>query len=115
MAGAVTNYHQIVQDLLTAYSQSPYLQADLKDETIFDQSAGRYLLVTVGWQGRKRINTIVLHLDVVDDQVIIQCNNTDQDINQELIAAGIPATAIVRPQPSVVDAHHETIATMALA
>ena len=115
MAGAVTNYHQIVQDLLTTYSQIPYLQADLKDETIFDQLAGRYMLVTVGWQGRKRINTIVLHLDVVDDQVIIQCNNTDQDIRQELIASGIPAPAIVRPQPRAVDVEHETLTTMALA
>lgn len=115
MAGAVTNYHQIVQALLTAYSQIPYLQADLKDETIFDQLAGRYMLVTVGWQGHKRINTIVLHLDVVDDQVLIQCNHTDQDIAQELIAAGIPADAIIRPQPSTVDTRRETIATMALA
>lgn len=115
MAGAIANYHQIFQDLLTTYSQIPYLQADLKDETIFDQLAGRYMLVTVGWQGRKRINTIVLHLDVVDDQVIIQCNNTDQDIAQELIAAGIPATAIVRPRPVEIDPQRETIATMALA
>lgn len=115
MAGAIANYHQIVQDLLTTYAQIPYLQADLKDETIFDQLAGRYLLVTVGWQGRKRINTIVLHLDVVDDQVIIQCNNTDQDITQELIAAGIPATAIVRPRPIETEDEREIVSTMALA
>jgi len=115
MAGAVTNYHQIVQALLTAYSQIPYLQADLKDETIFDQLAGRYILVTVGWQGHKRINTIVLHLDVVDDQVIIQCNNTDQDIRQELMAAGIPADAIVHPQPVEIAAQQETLVSMALA
>ena len=102
------------------------------------------MLVTVGWQGHKRVNTIVLHIDVVDDQVlysvriekrsfrhassrkgspigsltglfltpsgkiwnsgfqvdlsIIQCNNTDQEIAQELAEAGIPASAITYPQ-----------------
>lgn len=97
MAGTVETYHQIVQDLLTKYSKIPYLHDHLTDETIFDQDAGRDLLVTVGWQGRKRINTIVLHLDVRNDQVWIQCNNTDQDIEQELVEAGIPKTAIIRP------------------
>jgi len=97
MAGTVEAYHQIVQELLTKYSKIPYLHDHLTDETIFDQAAGRYLLVTVGWQGRKRVNTIVLHLDVRNDQVWIQCNNTDQNIEQELVEAGIPKTAIMHP------------------
>lgn len=98
MAGALKDYHRIVQALLTKYSQIPYLQENLKDETIFDRTTGRYMLVTIGWQERKRVNTIVLHIDILDDQVIIQCNNTDQDIMQELVDAGIPAAAIVQPQ-----------------
>lgn len=95
---AKDKYHQIVQDLLTEYSQIPYLQESLKDETIFDRAAGRYMLTTVGWEGQQRVNTIVLHIDVQGDEVIIQCNNTDQVIAQELIDAGIPAAAIVYPQ-----------------
>jgi len=98
MAGALRDYHRIVQELLTDYSQIPYLQENLRDETIFDSISGRYMLVTVGWQGRKRINTIVLHIDVHDNQVIIQCNNTDQNIVQELVDAGIPSEVIVYPQ-----------------
>ncbi len=105
MNTTVDTYHQLIQDLLTTYSQIPYLQENLHDETIFDRAAGRYMLVTVGWQGHKRVNTIVLHIDVVDGQVVLQCNNTDQEIAQELVAAGIPADAIVYPQvaaPSLV-------------
>lgn len=102
MVTTVETYHEIVQDLLTTYSQIPHLQEQLKDETIFDRVAGRYMLVTVGWQGRKRVNTIVLHLDVLDGQVVIQCNNTDQDIGQELVDAGIPASAIVYPHAPIV-------------
>lgn len=97
MARSIDTHHKIVQDLLTTYSQIPHLQETLHDETIFDRAAGRYMLVTVGWQGHKRVNTIVLHIDVVDGQVVVQCNNTDQDIVQELIVSGIPAAAITYP------------------
>lgn len=113
MVTTVETYHEIVQDLLTTYSQIPHLQENLKDETIFDRQAGRYMLVTVGWQGRKRVNTIVLHLDVVDGQVVVQCNNTDQDIAQELIAAGIAADAIVYPQLAVSPQREEPVAVPA--
>lgn len=84
MARTVEDYLQIVIQLLTKYSEIPYVHDDLTDETIFDHEAGRYLLTTVGWQGRKRVNTIVLHI-VRDDHVWIQCNNTDQDIVKELV------------------------------
>ncbi|MEZ4708798.1 MAG: XisI protein [Caldilineaceae bacterium] len=97
MVRTVENYRQIVKQLLTIYSQIPYVHDDLFDETIFDDESGRYLLVTMGWQGSKRINTIVLHLDLRDDKVWIQCNNTDQDIVQELVQSGIAPADIAIP------------------
>ena len=95
MAGTVASYREIVQQLLTQYAQIPNAHDDLADETIFDQETDRYLLLTFGWQGRKRINVVVLHLDIRDGQIWIQCNNTDQDIVAELIAAGVDAADIV--------------------
>lgn len=97
MAGTRIDYRQVIKQLLTTYAQIPYIHDDLSDETIFDDESGRYLLVTMGWQGAKRINTIVLHLDLRDDKVWIQCNNTDQNIAQELVELGIAAEDIVLP------------------
>lgn len=97
MAGSIENYLQIVQQLLTHYSQIPYVHDQLADETVFDQASDRYLLLTVGWQGRKQINTIVLHLDIRDGQVWVQCTNTNQDIVEELTERGIDAKDIVLP------------------
>ncbi len=104
MAGNKELYQSIVQELLIEYAQIPYLQENLTDETIFDQESGRFLLVTVGWQERTRVNTIVLDLGIVDDRVWIQCNNTDQDIAEELIQRGIPRASIVVPK--AVGANH---------
>lgn len=97
MARTVDKYRQIVQQLLTRYAQIPYIHDDLTDETIFDQKADRYLLLTIGWQGRRRVNTIVLHLDIRNQQVWIQCNNTDQDIVKELVEHGVAEEDIVLP------------------
>lgn len=98
MARTVETYRQIIQNLLTKYAQIPYSHDDLTDETIFDPVDDRYLLLTVGWQGRKRVNMIVLHIDIRKGKVWIQCNNTDQDIAAELIERGIEREDIVLPQ-----------------
>ena len=98
MAGNKELYQSIIQELLIEYAQIPYLQENLTDETIFDQKSGRFLLVTVGRQERTRVNTILLDLRIVDDRVWIQCNNTDQDIAEELVQRGIPPARIVVPE-----------------
>lgn len=97
MDRTIERYRQIVQQLLNEYAQIPYAHDDLIDETIFDRQTDRYLLVTVGWQGRKRIHTTILHLDIRENQVWVQCNNTDQDIVAELVERGISQADIVMP------------------
>ena len=110
-------YEQIVRELLTEYAGIPYLQETLRDEIIFDQESGRYLLVTIGWQNGKRVNTTVLHLDVFDKQVWIQCNNTDQDIAAELIRRGISAAHVIIPGRDTSAAYPapQNVAKLALA
>lgn len=110
-------YEQIVRELLTEYAQIPHLQETLNDETIFDLESGRFMLVTIGWQNGKRVNTIVLHLDVTEDHIWIQCNNTDQDIKAELVQRGISETQIIAPavESSTPDSTPENIAELALA
>lgn len=95
MARTVKTYRQVIEDLLEQYAGIPYGHDDLVDKTVFDRVHDRYLLITMGWQGRKRVNTIVLHIDIYDDKVWVQCNNTDQDVINELASRGIPRDAIV--------------------
>jgi hypothetical protein len=110
MARTIERYRQIVQQLLNKYAQIPYAHDDLIDETIFDRQADRYLLVTVGWQGRKRIHTTILHLDIRENQVWVQCNNTDQDIVAELIERGITQEDIVVPVPVTPESESHLVA-----
>ncbi|MEM7533026.1 MAG: XisI protein [Chloroflexota bacterium] len=95
-------YRQIVQGMLNQYAQIPYAHDDLADETIFDREADRYLLLTLGWQGQRRINNVILHIDIQDEQVWIQCNNTDQDIASELVEKGIAVSDVILPRPTAI-------------
>ena len=110
MAGTIERYRQVVQQLLKEYAQIPYAHDCLSDETIFDRQADRYLLVTIGWQGRKRIHTTILHLDIRENQVWVQCNNTDQDIVAELVDRGVAQEDIVVPASATTDPKSHPIA-----
>ncbi len=110
MAKPIERYRQIVQQLLDDYAQIPYAHDDLADETIFDRQADRYLLVTLGWQDRKRIHTTILHLDIRETQVWVQCNNTDQDIVAELVERGVARADIMVPIPATTESEPHLVA-----
>lgn len=103
MEGTREQYEKIIRELLEEYAQIPYLQESLVDETIFDRESGRYLLVTRGWQNGKSVNSIILHLALFGEKVSIQCNNTDQDIVDELIQRGVSSDDIVFPDARMPD------------
>ena len=48
-----------------------------------------------GWQGVRRVQHCLLHLDIIDGKVWIQRDGTEEGITDELEAAGIPKSDIV--------------------
>jgi hypothetical protein len=92
---SLNHYRAIVQQLLTEYAELPTADSNLQQELIFDVERDRYFLALVGWSGGRRIHQCVMHLDIIQGQVWIQANQTDQLIAEEMVAMGIPASAIV--------------------
>ena len=91
----LNHYRDAIQALLQAYAALADPNGSVQDETVFDREGDRYLLMAVGWQGPRRIHQCVLHLDLVDGEVWVQANHTDQDIVAELVAAGVAPHDIV--------------------
>lgn len=54
-----------------------------------------YLLLRVGWDGKKRINHPVFQFDIKDGKIWIQENNTDIEIDRDLEEMGISKKEIV--------------------
>jgi XisI protein len=88
-------YRQIIQTLLTDYSQVRSANEDVEAQTIFDTQRDHYQLVHTGWSNKRRIYGCVLHLDIKNDKIWIQHDGTEGGIAHHLIAQGVPAQDIV--------------------
>ena len=88
------DYRKIVAEFLSGY----HLQTSRSrtpDQLIIDHEHGHYLLLNAGWEGQKRTYHVVMHINVTDGKVQIQRNQTDRDIEAELIEAGVNPQDIV--------------------
>ncbi|MGD1936491.1 MAG: XisI protein [Cyanophyceae cyanobacterium] len=68
---------------------------DVHYEVIADSEHDRYLLMALGWEGDRRIHHPLLHLNIVDDCIWIEANNTDRSVAEELVELRIPPREIV--------------------
>jgi hypothetical protein len=53
------------------------------------------LLITIGWDGAKRIHGCLVHLDIIDGKIWVQRDDTEDGVTYELEAAGITKDKIV--------------------
>ena len=91
----IDDYRKIVKQLLDEHAQYPPSNGEIEMETMFDESQGRYQLMALGWQGKRRVHGCVIHIDIRGDKVWLQHDSTDAEIAQMLVARGIPADQIV--------------------
>lgn len=88
-------YRNIIESILMPYSERCYSDTGILNEAVFDREHDHYLVVSVGWQGIQRIQSCLIHLDIINGKVWIQRDGTETGIADELEAAGIPRSDIV--------------------
>jgi len=93
--GTLDTYRQIVKQVLTEYTRIPYAYGDMQSKTVFDCESDSYMLVTLGWNGVKRIHGCLVHIEIINGKVWIQRDDTDYGIAYELEKAGVPKDHIV--------------------
>ena len=89
------NYRLIIKEVLIPYTQIPYSYGVIECKTVFDKENDSYLLITIGWDGAKRIHGCLVHLDIIDGKIWVQRDDTEDGVTYELEAAGIPKDKIV--------------------
>jgi hypothetical protein len=87
-------HREITKRVLTEYAQLPYAYGDIKTLTVFDETNDHYLLVNIGWDER-RVHGCLVHVDLIEDKIWIQRDDTEDGIACDLEAAGIPKDHIV--------------------
>ena len=89
------NYRQIIRNVLEEYVSIKYAYGEILNEIIFDLQRDRYLVMSVGWDGEKRVHGCLIHIDVIQGKVWIQRDGTEYGIAKNLVEQGIPANQIV--------------------
>lgn len=82
---------KVLEDYLEFLGNDP----DVTRELVLDPERDRYLLIETGWQNKRRIYGVLIHIDIVDQKLWIQHDGTEQGIANELVALGIPKDRIV--------------------
>jgi hypothetical protein len=91
----LTHYRKIIRQELEAFAVWAKPGEGIRSEVVFDPTLDHFELVECGWQGRRRIHTVLFHLDIIDGKVWLQYDATDRPIVTELVRAGIPKEDIV--------------------
>ncbi len=91
----LTQYRQLIQQLLTDQTTVPYAYGQITIETVFDTVNDRYMLADVGWDRTGRVYGIIAHVDIIDGKFWIQRDGTEESIPIMLLDKGIPKEDIV--------------------
>lgn len=58
-------YQDIIEQVLTPYAERRYSGEDITNEAVFDRERGRFIVASVGWQGYRRVQQNLLHIDLM--------------------------------------------------
>jgi hypothetical protein len=92
---SLDTYRPLIENILMEYTKIPYAYSDIQTEAVFDHQHDRYLLVNVGWDNGRRIHSGLVHIDIINDKLWIQRDDTEEGVTQDLLKAGIPKEQIV--------------------
>ena len=93
---AARRNREIVAQVLRS-NAGPYIMKNLVDEYMEAEQANRFLLIRTGWHRGEDYYALIQDVGWREDgTVIIYADNTDEDLAEELIEAGIPADKVLK-------------------
>ncbi len=90
----LAQYREFIKQIIREHAHAP-VTGDVRVEMVFDESQDHYALVMAGWDGLRRIEGQVLHIDLIDGKIWIQHDGTEYGVAREFVALGVPRKSIV--------------------
>lgn len=87
-------YQQIIKQVLRDYVEY-YRQGGVILRPLFDDSQKNYLLLKHRWEGNKYIHHAPIHIEIINHQIWIQNDDTQEGVATDLLKAGIEKQDIV--------------------
>lgn len=91
----LNQYREIISKILQAEA-GPYAMPELEDVFIRNEQGDRFLLVRTGWFKNTDYHSLIQDIALLENGfVVIYADNTDEELAEELVEAGIPAASII--------------------
>jgi hypothetical protein len=93
----IKKYQDIIIDFLNRYNsvKTSRLNDTIKRRVLVDREHNSFQLLSTGWRGNDYIFGIIFHFDIIDGKIWMQCNNTEYEVVDEFMAAGVDRNDIV--------------------
>ncbi|MBD2526786.1 XisI protein [Nostoc sp. FACHB-133] len=105
----LTRYRHAIQETIKKYYEMANSQTanttetrisdgvppSVADRLILDEQRDQYLWLRCGWDGKKRVQHIILYLQIQNGKIWVEEDSTDLGIVDDLLAAGIPKADII--------------------
>ena len=74
---SIARYRELIKRVITRHAQIPSVSGEVRIESIFDAAQDHYALVYTGWDGLRRIEGEVIHIDIINGKIWIQHDGTE--------------------------------------
>ena len=92
----ITQFQQAIIQVLEAWlPETSRTKDDIRNILITDKVNHHYQLLRMGWSGERHVFDPLIHFDIIDGKIWLQANNTDVDVAEDLVQAGIAREDIV--------------------
>lgn len=91
----LNKYKKNIRSVLSLYLNIKYANANIKNRPVYDNENNQFLIISEGWQGNNHFHSCLIHLEIINEKIWIQCDNTEDGIANDLLKAGIPKEDIV--------------------
>lgn len=94
-------YRHTIQETIKKYysltnpqTTSP-TENTISDRLILDEQRDQYLWLRCGWDDKKRVQHLILYIQIQNGKICVEEDSTDLGIVDDLLAADIPKTDII--------------------
>ncbi|MBE9247926.1 XisI protein [Dolichospermum sp. LEGE 00240] len=91
----IETYRNIIRNVLKSYLNISYANANIRNRAAFDSENDEYLIISEGWTEKQHLHSCLIHIEIINDKIWIQCDNTEYGVANELMQSGIPKEEIV--------------------
>ena len=90
----LNEYRRIIEEALNEYARL-LEHGGLEAHPVFDRVNDRYLVIKLGWRNYERVHYCVLHAEIINGKIWIQCDHTEEGVAADFERAGVPRDHIV--------------------